>query len=135
MAGTVAVRFLVVFRSSLVVDEPSHGVVAVQVFWMRSEELQSLEPERGYAFWRVVKVDVEPVGLVMVLHVAEHIVINVAEKFNFGFDAPVVFCVCEGGVVVEHARIPAAHLMVRDHVGVLDVIFFEDLGRLLEQVH
>jgi hypothetical protein len=37
-------------------------------------------------------------------------------------------------VLVEEAAVPAAHLVVRHHVGVLHVVLLEDLGRLDEQV-
>ncbi len=128
-------RLFIVFGSSLIVDEPSHRIIAMQVFRVRGKEFQRLEPESGYAFWRVVEVDIEPICLVVVLHVAKNVVVHVTEELDFWLNAPVVFCVCEGRVVVEHARIPAAHLMVGDHVRVLDVVFFENLGRLFEEVH
>ena len=35
----------------------------------------------------------------------------------------------------EEAAVPAAHLVVGDLVRVLNVVFFEDLDRLLEEVH
>ena len=62
----------------------------------------------------VVEVDGEAVGFVVVGHVAEDVVVDVAEEMDFGFDAPVVSCVFEGGVVVEEAAVPAAHLVVGD---------------------
>jgi len=79
---------------------------------MRSEEFERLEPEGGDALGGVVDVDVEAVGLVMVGHVAENVIVDVAEEFDLGLHTPVVFGVCERWVVVEHAGIPAAHLVV-----------------------
>ena len=70
----------------------------------------------------------------MVLHVAEDVVVDVAEEVDLGFDAPVVTGVEEGGMLVEHAAVPAAHLVVGIFVGVLDVLFFEDLGGFFEEV-
>ena len=64
----------------------------------------------------------------MVLHPSKHVVVDVAEKLDFGLDAPVVLYVFEGRVVVEEATVPSAHFVVADSVGVLDVVFGEDLG-------
>jgi len=36
-------------------------------------------------------------------------------------------------MMIEHATIPAAHLVVRYLVGILHVVLFQDLGRLLIQ--
>lgn len=101
---------------------------------MGGEEFQRLEPEGGYAFGGVVEVDVEAVGLVVVGHVAENVVVNVAEEFNLRLHAPVIFCVRKGRVVVEHAGVPAAHLVVGFEVGVLDVVLSEDAGGFFEEV-
>ena len=64
----------------------------------------------------------------MIGHVAENVIVDVAEELDLGLDAPVVFGVRERWVVVEHARVPAAHLVVGFEVGVLDIVFFEDAG-------
>ena len=79
---------------------------------MRREEFERLEPEGGYALGGVVEVDVEAVGLVVVGHVAENVIVDVAEELDLGLHTPVVFGVRERWVVVEHARVPAAHLVV-----------------------
>ena len=60
----------------------------------------------------------------MVLHVAEDIVVDITEEFDFGLDAPVVADVFEGRVVVEEAAVPPAHLMVRFHSRILHIVFF-----------
>lgn len=64
----------------------------------------------------------------MVLHPTENVVIDVAEELNFGLDAPVVLYVFQGWVVVEEATVPSAHFVVANFVGVLDVVFGEDLS-------
>ena len=83
---------------------------------------------------RVVEVDGEAVGLVAVLHKAEDIIVDVAEEVNLWLNTPVVLHVLEGGVVVEQTRVPAAHLVVAQHVRVLDVVFLEDICALAEQI-
>lgn len=65
----------------------------------------------------------------MVGHIAEDVVIDVAEEMNFGFHSPVKLHVCQGRVFVEQAAVPTAHLMVGFHAAVLDVVFLENLGR------
>jgi hypothetical protein len=134
MASAVAMCLFVVVGSRFAVDEPPHSVVLVQVFRVCSEKFQRLEPEGRDAFRGVVEVDVEAVGLVVVRHVAEDVVVDVAEELDLWLHAPVVFCVRERGMVVEHAGVPAAHLVVGFEVGVLDVVLLEDAHRFFEEV-
>ncbi len=68
----------------------------------------------------------------MVGHVAENVVVDIAEEMHLGLDAPVKLGVGQGRVFVEEAAVPAAHLVVGFHATVLDVIFLENLGRFLE---
>lgn len=136
MTGRVPVRLLVVFRSSFFVFEPCAGVhgVGFEVFRVRGYEFEGFGPEGGDGLRGVVQVDGEAVGLVMVLHVAENVIVDVTEKVDFWFDAPVIADVLEGRMVVEEAAIPTAHLVVGDQVAVLDILFGEDLGAFVEEV-
>lgn len=134
MAGAVAVCLVVVLGPSVLVGEPVHGVVLVEVVVMAGEELDGFWPEGCNRLGRVVEVDGEAVGLVVVLHEAEDVVVDVAEEVDVWLDAPVVLHVLQGGMLVEHARVPAAHLVVGEHVGILDVLLFQDVGRLFEQI-
>ena len=70
----------------------------------------------------------------MVLHVPKHVVVHVAEEMHFGLDPPIVASVCESRMFVEHATIPAAHLMVGNEIPVLNLLFFQHLGRFREEV-
>lgn len=70
----------------------------------------------------------------MVLHPPEDIVVDFAEEMHFGFHSPVVADVLECGVFVEHAAIPAAHLVVGYHRAILDFLLLKHLGRFIEQV-
>ena len=134
MAGRVSMRLLVVFGPALAVDKPAHRVVVVEVLGVGGEEFERLEPEGGYALGAVVEIYVEAVRLVVVGHVAEDVVVDVAEELDLRLDTPVVLRVLERRVMVEETAVPAAHLVVRDTVCVLDVIFFQDLGRFFKQV-
>lgn len=80
MTGRVAVSFLVVQWPVGRVNEPLDCVVGVQVLGVFGDELKRLWPERLDRFGRVVDIDDEAVGLVVIFHVAEHVVVNVAEE-------------------------------------------------------
>ncbi len=101
---------------------------------MRRHEFLGLRPQRWYTLGRVVKVYSEAVGLVVVLHPAEYIVVYVAEEMYLWLNAPVVANVFEGRVFVEHAAVPSAHLMVRYEGTVLDILFLQHFGGLIEEV-
>jgi len=90
MACAVAMGFEVVLWAALAIDQPGHGVVLVKMFGMCGEEFDGFRPERGNRFWTIVEIDVEAVGLIVVLHVTEHVVIDVAEELDFGLYTPVV---------------------------------------------
>lgn len=137
VAGAVAVGEQVVLLAALAVGEPVHGVVLVQVLRVvvAGQELERLRPQRRHALRAVVQIDGEAVRLVVVLHPAEDVVVNVAEEVDVRLDAPVPAVVLEGRVLVEHAAIPAAHLVVGYLVGVLDVLLLQHLDRLMEEVH
>ena len=90
VTGAVAVRFVVVVGPELAVDEPVQRVLLVQVLRVAGEEFDGLGPEGGDGVGGVEDVDVEAVGLVVVLHVVEDVVVDVAEEADFGLDAPVV---------------------------------------------
>lgn len=60
----------------------------------------------------VVEVDCEAICLVVVLHEAKDVVVDIAEEVDIGLYTPVVLHVCQSGVFVEHSRVPAAHLVV-----------------------
>ena len=134
VASRIPMRLLVVFGPALGVHKPAHRIVVVEVLGVRGKEFECLEPEGGDALWAVVEVDVEAVGLVVVGHVAEDVIVHVAEELDLRLDAPVVLRVFERRVVVEEAAVPAAHLVVGDTVRVLDVVLFQDPGRLFEEV-
>lgn len=134
MTRRVAVRLPIVLGPPVAVLQPVHRVVGVYVFRVRGEELHGLGPQGRDALGRIVQVDGEAEGLVVVFHVAEDVVVDVAEEVHFRLHAPVVPGVGEGGVFVEHAAVPATHLVVGHEVAVLHVLLFKHLGRFLEEV-
>lgn len=101
---------------------------------MSSQKFHCLGPEGLDAFWGVIQVYGEAVCFVVVFHVAENIVVYVAEKVDFGLHAPVVFCMGEGGVFVEEAGVPTAHLMIGNEISILNAFLFEDLSGFSKEV-
>lgn len=101
---------------------------------MRFDEFEGFGPEGGHGLWGIVEIDREAVGFIVVLHVVEDVVVDVAEKVDFGFYSPVITYVLQSGVVVKETAVPATHLVVGNHVAVLYVMLFEYLGAFLEEV-
>lgn len=102
----------VVCWSPLVICEPFDGAVLMKVVWMIGKELNSLGPQGRQGFGFVIQRNGEAVGLVVVLHVSEYIIVDIAKEVNFRFDTPIPSNVFERWVFVKHAAIPSAHLMV-----------------------
>ena len=122
MACTISVRLFVMLWPGFTVNQPLHCVVLVKELWVRSEKFDRLGPERRYRLGRVVQIDVETVGFVVIFHVSEDIVVDVAEELDFWFNAPVVTDVFQCRMMVEHATIPATHLMVGLFGGILNIV-------------
>ena len=133
MAGRISVGNLVVLRTDHIIRNPIHHVVLAQITRIRGKELLGLGPEGLDGLRRIIQVDSKAVGLVVILHIAEYVIIDTAEEFDLGLNAPIVAILFEGGVLVEHAAVPTAHLVVGDLVGILNVFLQENLSRLLEK--
>ena len=134
MTRAIPIRFHVVFRPPLTIDHPLLRVVLVHVFGMCGDEFFRLGPQGGNAIRRIVEVDGEAVGLVVVLHPAENVIIDFTKEVDFGLDTPVVADVFKSGVFVEHAAVPAAHLVVGYQGPVLDFLLFEHLCGFVEEI-
>jgi len=134
MAGRVPMSNLVMTRFFFLVFQKRTSIVFCFVFGVVSKEFEGLRPQRSDRLRAVKKGDGEAVGLVVILHPTEHVIVNVAEEMNFGLDTPVVLHVGKGRVFVELAAVPAAHLVVRVHVGILDILLGEKLLGLIIEV-
>lgn len=135
MAGRISMGFYVVVRPSFVIHKPFHCIVLMQILWMGGQELDSLRPQGRYALRRVIQIDGETVRFVMVLHIAEDIVVDIAKEANVWLYTPVVPGVGECWMFVEHAAVPATHLVIGNHIAVLHIALLEHLCGLLEEVH
>jgi len=134
MTGRVSLRPPVDFGSPCAVLQPVHGVVGMYVFRVRGKKCHRLRPQGRDAFGRIVQVDREAVRLVVVFHVPEDVVVDVAEEVHFRLHAPVISGVGESGMFIEHAAVPATHLVVGHQVAVLHGLLFENLGGFVEEV-
>lgn len=135
MASRVPSSIFVVEWATKLVRQPFHGIIRVHVIRVLRQELLSLGPQGRDGFGGIVKIDGEAVRLVVVLHVPENIVVDVAKEVDLGLYAPIVLSIGKGRVLVKHATIPAAHLMVGHHIGVLNTILLQDFGRFFVKVH
>jgi hypothetical protein len=134
MAGGVAVGALEVVGPVGGVLEPLEGVVGMDVLRVVLDELHRLGPEALDGFRVVVEIDGEAVGLVVVLHPVEDVVVNVAEEVDFGLDPPVPPGGLEARVAVEEAAVPPAHLVVGFLVDELHALFLQDFYGFLVYV-
>lgn len=101
---------------------------------MFRQKLYRLWPHAWDRPWVIVQVDGKAICLVVVLHIGEDVVVDVAEKVDIGLDTPVVASVSQRWMLVEEAGIPTAHLVVRDFGRVLDFLLLEELGGFAEEV-
>lgn len=124
MTRRIAISLVVVIGPPGLVHQPVHGIVFMHVGRVRGKELGGLGPQGGDRVGGIVEIDRETVRLVVVLHEAEDVVINVAKEVHLGLNPPVVLRVGQRRVLVEETAVPAAHLVVRHHAGVLNLVFF-----------
>ena len=118
----------------LIIRDPVLCIIRVQSIWMFGQELLGLRPKRRNCLGRIVQVDREAIGFVAVLHIAENVVVYVAEEMDVGLNAPVILCMLQSWMFVEKATVPTAHLMVGCHGRVLYSLFLEDFGGFLKEV-
>ena len=127
VARRISVCNSIVSRPAFAVLEPVDGAVLMDVFVVGGEEFLGFRPERRYTLRRVVNIDGETISLVVVGHVPEYIIVDRTEEMNLRFHAPVVPIFLQRRVLVEESAVPSAHLMIRQHVGVLNVLFGEEI--------
>lgn len=112
MAGRVAVGQLIMNRPACPVGQPTVRTILMEILGMLGEEFGCFGPEGWDRFWCVIERDGEPIGFVVVLHVTEDVIVNVAEEVHLGLDSPVVLYVGKSRMFVEETTIPSTHLVV-----------------------
>ena len=135
VAGGVTIGIPGVIRSELVVRQPFHHVILGNVGRVCGNELLSFGPEIRDTLRCIEQVDSKAVSDVVVLHVPENIVVDIAEKLNLGLHAPVVAEVVEDRMLVKHSTVPSAHQMIGHLVTILDALLLQHLRRLVEGIH
>lgn len=101
---------------------------------MLRNELCGLGPQGRNRCRRIIKIDRKAVRLVMVRHVSEDVVIYVAEEMNLGLDSPVELHIRKRRMFIEKTAVPSAHLMVRFHAAILNIVLLKNLCRFLEEL-
>jgi len=134
VACRISMGLFVVLRATLLVRQKLHSVVLVNVLGMFSDKLLRFGPQRRDRLGRVIQADGEAIGLVVVLHVAEDVVVDITEEVDVRLDAPVILHIGKGGMLIKHAAVPPTHLMVRYLVGILNLLVEEQLHRLLVKI-
>lgn len=94
MACRVSIGLSIVFWSSRTIFYPVHSIVGVDVLWMFGQKLDRLRPQSRNALWCIVQIYRKAVCLVVVLHVSEDVIVDIAEKMYFWLDSPVETSVC-----------------------------------------
>jgi hypothetical protein len=82
MASTVPVSEVVQVWSLRAIRKPVEGIIQAEKFRVYGQKPQRLGPKRRQRIRVVVDIDCKPVSFVIVGHVAEDVVVNVAEESN-----------------------------------------------------
>lgn len=90
VACRVSLSLAVVVRTVDIIGKPLHSTVLVEVVRMLCQEFDCFWPQGWKSLGVVVQVDSESVGFIIVVHVTEDIILNVAKEVHLGFNTPVV---------------------------------------------
>jgi hypothetical protein len=134
VARAVPVGLNVVVWSSRTIHNPLSCIIRMLILGMRCHELLCLWPQGRYTLWRIVEIYSKSIGFIVILHPPKDIVVDFTEEMHFGLNAPIVANVLERRVFVEHATVPAAHLVVGYHRAILDFLLFQHLSRFVKQI-
>jgi hypothetical protein len=126
----VGPEMAVVVGLAPVVAEELHRVVLDDVLREVLGEVLGSIPKRRNGLDVLVQAEGEAVLLLVVGHVLEGIVVDVAEQLDAGLHAPVPLVVEHQGMAEEEARLVAAHVPVADGVAVDDLLLLHLLAHL-----
>ena len=129
---TYEMALVVVFTA--IVTEEAHRVALSNVLGVVLHELLGASPESGNGVDVLVERKNETVLLVVLVHDAERIVVNVAEELDGRLNTPVVFVVHHELLSEEETGLESAHVTVADRVTVDDLALMHiltDLAGLL----
>lgn len=121
----------VVVRATVIVTQEAHRVIRRNVLGVVLHELLGAVPKRGDGLAILVQAENEAVLLVVLLHDAEGVVVDVAVELDGGLDTPVVLVVEHQIVLEEEAGLESAHVTVADGVAVDNLALSHVLADLL----
>ena len=114
-----------------IVTEERHGVALGNVLGVVLHELGDAIPKGGDGLEILVKAEHEAVLLVVLVHVTERIVVNVAVELDAGLNTPVVVVVHHERLTEEEAGLETTHVAVADAVTIDDLALLHVLANLL----
>lgn len=114
-----------------VVAEEAHGVALGNVLWVVLDKLLDAIPESGDGLDVLVQAKNEAVLLVVLVHEAEGVVVDVAEQLDAGLHTPVVVVVEHELLSEEETGLKSAHVAVADAVAIDDLFGSHVLAHLL----
>jgi len=106
----------VVIGVASIITQEAHGVALGNVLRVVLDELLGAVPKSRDGLDVLVQAQDEAVLLVILLHEAEGIVVNIAEELDRGLDTPVVVIAGEQRRSEEVSRVEATHIPVWDRM-------------------
>lgn len=116
----VTPEMAVVIILPIVIRDKLQAVAFNNVMWVLGHELLGGFPESWNGFLVFVQTEGKAVFLLVLFHVEEWIVVDVAEELDGGFDTPVKFIVGEEFVFEEETRFESTHVAVGDGITIDD---------------
>lgn len=129
MSETYEMALVVVLAA--IITEEAHGVTLGDMLGVVLHELLGAGPEGRNGIDVLVEGENETVLLVVLVHDAERIVVNIAEELDGGLNTPVVFVVHHELLSEEETGLESAHVTVADRVTVDDLALMHILANLL----
>lgn len=127
----VTYKVALVVGLATIVTEEGHGVALGNVLRVVLHELGNAVPKSGDGLEILVKAEHEAVLLLVLVHVAEGVVVDVAVELDARLDTPVVVVVHHKGLAEKEAGLETAHVAVADAVTVDDLALSHVLANLL----
>jgi hypothetical protein len=119
--GEPAYEVAMIVRVTAIITQEGHGIVLCDVLGMLFHEFFHAIPERRNRLDVLVQTQHETVLLLVLGHVAERIVVDIAKHLDARLDAPIPFVAVHDRMLEEKARLITAHVSVADGVAVDDL--------------
>jgi len=120
----------VVVSIATIIAQESHRVSFRNMLGVVLDKLLDAFPEGGDSLDVFVQTEHKTVLLVVFLHEAEWVIMNIAEQLDARLNAPVVFVVHHQRLTEEESRLKTAHVSVADTVAVNNLALGHVLANL-----